>query len=97
MPQEMDSQLDSNEVLRSINGLNRLFYEAEHGNGWDVFAGCVTCHLWYYLGHSTHYERLLDKIEVFVKEENERYYNKIGFSLQNPLDTAKQYLELRKL
>lgn len=73
--------------LKTIRTLNDFFEDAETLNCTTFLEGLFGCLTFFsiFLCYENNYKKILRELEVFLRKENEKYYNPKGLHIINPL------------
>jgi hypothetical protein len=96
-PKELEGKVDILDYEYTIHSINKLFMEAEKASCAvysESILACMTAY-WLYTCVTTHYEKCLQKVSKFVKEQNETVYNPKGLILIDPRLKGLRVLEFK--
>eukprot|EP01137_Pigoraptor_chileana_P034390 Opistho-2@26862 len=91
--------LSSASVQRTVQGLNEIFYAAEHIGCCGYFEGCLACLSGFalYWCIRSPYEKSIQQMREFVHDENERVYHPSGFHIKDPMENGLRMIEIVEL
>lgn len=95
-PSELEGKIERQEFIGTMEELNRLYAEAESLSGRTYCESCFACLTAYlsYLCMNTHYEKILKKIGVYVRQQNERVYLPKGLLIIDPAERGLRVVEI---
>ncbi|KAM9813851.1 golgin subfamily A member 7-like [Neosynchiropus ocellatus] len=95
-PSELESRLDKQQFEETIQALNNLYAEAEKLGWRSYMEGCLSCLTGYtvFLCMETHFEKVLKRIDNYIKVQNEKIYAPRGLLLTDPIERGLRVVEI---
>lgn len=99
LPAELEGKLESSLLEATIARLNQFYAEGEKvgaRSAAETLFGCFTCYL-SHLCTTLQYDRALERIAEFLRQENESVYLPRGLFLTDPIQRGLRVLEISLL
>eukprot|EP01117_Protostelium_nocturnum_P017210 TRINITY_DN6974_c0_g1_i2.p1 TRINITY_DN6974_c0_g1~~TRINITY_DN6974_c0_g1_i2.p1 ORF type:complete len:121 (-),score=12.01 TRINITY_DN6974_c0_g1_i2:223-585(-) len=97
-PQELeDRNITETQFKHTIQGINSCFLDAEKLSLLTFVEGCLGCLSIFtlFLFYDSHYKKTMDRLDLFLLEQNASVYRKRGLEVINPLSNGLLELEIR--
>ncbi|KAH3788995.1 golgin subfamily A member 7-like [Dreissena polymorpha] len=95
-PHELEGKVDAQTFQTTVSKLNSMYEEAETLSGMTYCESCLACLTAYlsYICMKTHYEKMLQKVSVYINEQNQNVYIPRGLMLIDPVERGLRVLEI---
>ncbi|XP_065828315.1 golgin subfamily A member 7-like [Oscarella lobularis] len=95
-PDELEGRVEEREFQRTITRINEIFDDAEQVGLRSCMEGTLACATFFsiHLCRKTHYEKCLDRVAEYLKEQNRTIYRDRGVRFIDPMERGLRVIEI---